>query len=243
MKQMRRDTLRLIALLLLALAPASLAGQAPIRCRRPLSEEDMRVLIEGQVAEKRLRDIVTTCGVGFRLTAEVEQRLRTAGATDVVVAAVRRESEKAESEANLRLRAELALWESIKDSRDIALYEEYLRKFPDGTYRLVAERKLRELHLRREIPAEIEKGLNPGPSPGEPLIVNGVEMEFVSIPPGEFEMGCSPGDSECDGDESPRRRVRITKGFEIGKYEVTQAQWEAVMGNNPSRSKAPDRPV
>jgi formylglycine-generating enzyme required for sulfatase activity len=37
--------------------------------------------------------------------------------------------------------------------------------------------------------------------------------------------------------------VRITKGFEMGKYEVTQAQWEAVMGSNPSEFKGADRPV
>jgi formylglycine-generating enzyme required for sulfatase activity len=67
--------------------------------------------------------------------------------------------------------------------------------------------------------------------------------EYVPIPPGEFLMGCSLGDSECADDEKPPHRVRITQGFEIGKYEVTQAQWEAVMGSNPSEFKAPDRPV
>jgi formylglycine-generating enzyme required for sulfatase activity len=68
-------------------------------------------------------------------------------------------------------------------------------------------------------------------------------MEFISIPPGEFVMGCSQGDGECDDAERPAHRARITKGFEIGKYEVTQAQWEAVMGSNPSEFKGADRPV
>ena len=67
-------------------------------------------------------------------------------------------------------------------------------------------------------------------------------MEFVRIPPGEFEMGCSPVDLYCEWDEDPHF-VRITKGFEMGKYEVTSAQWEAVMGTNPSNFSGPNRPV
>ena len=56
-------------------------------------------------------------------------------------------------------------------------------------------------------------------------------------------MGCSPGDDECSDNEKPAHRVRITKPFEMGKFEVTQAQWEEVMGSNPSRFKGPERPV
>lgn len=51
---------------------------------------------------------------------------------------------------------------------------------------------------------------------------------FVRIPPGEFLMGSRDG----GGDERPVHRVRISRGFEMGKFEVTQAQWEAVMGSN-----------
>ena len=56
-------------------------------------------------------------------------------------------------------------------------------------------------------------------------------------------MGCSPGDRECGDDEKPAHRVRITRSFELGKYEITQAQWDVVMGANPSEFKGPDRPV
>src|SRR5580704_5168706 len=52
----------------------------------------------------------------------------------------------------------------------------------------------------------------------------GLEMEFVKIEPGEFMMGCSPDDKLCYPAEKPAHRVRITKSFEMGKYEVTQAQ-------------------
>ncbi|MEO8593050.1 MAG: SUMF1/EgtB/PvdO family nonheme iron enzyme [Candidatus Solibacter sp.] len=59
-------------------------------------------------------------------------------------------------------------------------------------------------------------------------------IEFVPIPAGEFMMGCSPGDDFCNSDENPRHTVRLTKSFEMSKYEVTQAQWTAVMGSYPS---------
>jgi formylglycine-generating enzyme required for sulfatase activity len=72
---------------------------------------------------------------------------------------------------------------------------------------------------------------------------NTLGMEFVKIAPGEFVMGCSMGDNDCTADEKPAHRVQLTKPFEIGKYEVTQAQWETVTGSNPSTIKGADRPV
>ncbi|HEY7545724.1 MAG TPA: bifunctional serine/threonine-protein kinase/formylglycine-generating enzyme family protein, partial [Blastocatellia bacterium] len=62
---------------------------------------------------------------------------------------------------------------------------------------------------------------------------------FVQIPQGEFLMGSEKG----EGDEKPAHKVRISRPFEMGKYEVTQAQWEAVMGNNPSNFKGANLPV
>lgn len=71
------------------------------------------------------------------------------------------------------------------------------------------------------------------------VVVAGVTFEFVQIPAGEFMMGSTNGRD----DERPVHRVRISRAFEMCKYQVTQAQWEAVMGNNPSHFKGPDRPV
>jgi formylglycine-generating enzyme required for sulfatase activity len=67
--------------------------------------------------------------------------------------------------------------------------------------------------------------------------------DFIKIQPGEFMMGCSAGDTECLPEERPSHKVRITKGFEIGRYEVTQRQWEALTGSNPSQFKGEDLPV
>ena len=64
-------------------------------------------------------------------------------------------------------------------------------------------------------------------------------MEFVWIPAGEFRMGSTS--SRAYRDERPRTRVRISRGFFLGKYEVTQELWQAVMGTNPSRFSDCDR--
>jgi len=74
---------------------------------------------------------------------------------------------------------------------------------------------------------------------------NDLGMEFASVSPGQFPMGCSEGVKpvECSADERPRHTVHITKPFEIGKTEVTQKQWQEVMGANPSRFKGDTLPV
>jgi formylglycine-generating enzyme required for sulfatase activity len=68
-------------------------------------------------------------------------------------------------------------------------------------------------------------------------------MEFVNIPAGSFMMGCSPGDTECHQEEKPAHRVVITQPFEMGRYQVTQADYEAVMAANPSYSHGSNLPV
>jgi formylglycine-generating enzyme required for sulfatase activity len=79
----------------------------------------------------------------------------------------------------------------------------------------------------------------PKPTASTEKLTNAIRMEFVVIPPGRFVMG---SDRWMD-DQKPPHEVQITKGFQMGKYEVTQAQWEAVMGNNPSEFKGPNKPV
>lgn len=62
----------------------------------------------------------------------------------------------------------------------------------------------------------------------------GVKMEFVSMPADRFMMGAAPGEDGAYADESPQHLVIFTKDFWMGKYEVTQAQWQRVMENNPA---------
>ncbi len=60
-------------------------------------------------------------------------------------------------------------------------------------------------------------------------ITNTIGMEFVRIPAGTFRMG-----SDSASNEGPVHEVTISRAFYLGKHEVTQGQWEAVMGSNPS---------
>jgi len=59
-------------------------------------------------------------------------------------------------------------------------------------------------------------------------------MEFVWISPGRFQMGSSPAEP-ADVRPAPIHNVEITRGFYLARYEVTQAQWQRVMGVNPSQ--------
>lgn len=68
-------------------------------------------------------------------------------------------------------------------------------------------------------------------------------MDFVHISPGEFMMGCSSEDTECYAEEKPAHRVVLTRAFEIGKYQVTQAEYEVVSGTNFSYFAGPNLPV
>ena len=70
----------------------------------------------------------------------------------------------------------------------------------------------------------------------------GATMEMIYVEPGSFMMG-SPTSEDGRGDNETQHRVTLTKGFWLGKYEVTQKQWQSVMGDNPSEFKSPDRPV
>jgi eukaryotic-like serine/threonine-protein kinase len=70
---------------------------------------------------------------------------------------------------------------------------------------------------------------------------NGVTLEMVQIPGGTFTMG-SPEGEAGRGDEGPQRQVRVP-GFFMGRYAVTQAQYQAIMGTNPAEFKGEKRPV
>ena len=62
----------------------------------------------------------------------------------------------------------------------------------------------------------------------------GETFQMVRVQGGTFRMGCTAEQEYCRDDEEPVHRVRVSD-FEIGRYEVTQAVWEVVMGENPSR--------
>lgn len=70
------------------------------------------------------------------------------------------------------------------------------------------------------------------PKAGE-IIENSIKLKLAFIPPGEFEMGSPESEKDRDNNEK-LHHVKLTKGFYLGAYEVTQSQFEKVLGRNPA---------
>ena len=88
---------------------------------------------------------------------------------------------------------------------------------------------------------ELAKSLNK-PIEAKIDLGKGIKLEMVLIPAGKFMMG-SPASEVGRVDNETQHEVTLTKPFYIGKYEVTQEQWQAVMGNNPSSVKGARLPL
>ena len=145
---------------------------------------------------------------------------------------------------------ELAKDEKNKKRQITVLLKEANEAEAEGKWKTVKSKAEAVLALEsgnteaRQLRDLAEKKLK-GPQEGEPLTVqlNGeVRLEMVGIKPGTFTMG-SP-DSELGRFYNEKQhQVTLTKGYWLGKYEVTQRQWKAVMGDNPSNFKGDDQPV
>jgi len=123
-------------------------------------------------------------------------------------------------------------------------------------YKIVLEKNPKDLHAKKLVDSCIVK-LNPPTidktdSQPKPVsskfanfteITNNLNIEMVAVQGGTFTMGCTPeqGD-ECNKDERPAHQVTVSDYY-IGKYEVTQAQWQAVMRKNRSKHKGYNLPV
>jgi formylglycine-generating enzyme required for sulfatase activity len=136
---------------------------------------------------------------------------------------------------------ELAFWESIKNSTDPEDFKAYLEQYPKGKFVTLAKNRLKTLEAAKGSTNPSPTNPTPtGPSSTNPSSskmprtrTNQAGIEFVLIPPGSFMMGSVNGAA----DERPVHQVTISQPFYIGKYEVTQAQWQSVMGKNPSNFK------
>jgi formylglycine-generating enzyme required for sulfatase activity len=76
----------------------------------------------------------------------------------------------------------------------------------------------------------------------KPFTVPGLSMEMLWCAPGAFEMG-SPLSERRPRPNERQHTVTLTRGFWLGKHEVTQTQWEKVMSSNPSKFKGANLPV
>jgi uncharacterized protein (TIGR02996 family) len=74
--------------------------------------------------------------------------------------------------------------------------------------------------------------------PGHSRRINSLGMEFVWIPAGTYLRGALPDDPDRHDDESPRYATTLSRGFYLGRFQVTQGQYQRVVGTNPSRFNA-----
>jgi formylglycine-generating enzyme required for sulfatase activity len=108
--------------------------------------------------------------------------------------------------------------------------------------RIQAMRRRRDATLRRLRANTDQQVAGENPATVSIALADDLDMEFALIPAGEYLMG-SPNAEENPA-ESPRHLVRIPRPFYIGRLPVTQAQWTAVMGKNPSKHRGdPQLPV
>jgi formylglycine-generating enzyme required for sulfatase activity/tRNA A-37 threonylcarbamoyl transferase component Bud32 len=92
-----------------------------------------------------------------------------------------------------------------------------------------------------QLPANTNLNINPHTSFTEDL-GKGIKLEMIAIPGGTFLMGSPENEVERFSDESPQHEVTVP-GFFIGKYQLTQLQYQTIMGTNPSYFKGDNRPV
>jgi len=145
---------------------------------------------------------------------------------------------------------EIHAWGRVKNSREATDFKNFLRTYPSGYFSDRAK-KLKAALMPRQVAVVTPRLSTPASSNVHPAGggSNAGEVfrdcagcpEMVIIPPGSFRMGDLNGGG--DSDEQPVHRVTINYSFAVGKTEVTQAQWRAVMGNAPSYFTGDNRPV
>lgn len=177
--------------------------------------ENRTITARNRYIARRIRER----GVTFPLTVEFESELRNAGASDELLKAIRENSPPP------------------KPTPTPPAPKPNLTPTPKPT-----KPGHDVLHKPRKLP------LRPPPSSAEPNRdvlpkpyienLNGVSLEMIAVPGGSFQMGSNNGSDN----EKPAHQVTVSS-FAMGKYEVTQSQWQAVMGNNPSSFKGDDLPV
>lgn len=139
---------------------------------------------------------------------------------------------------------ELSLWETIRNSTDPEDFKEYLEKYPQGQFAGVARRRLAALtgggaKGPSEGAANTAAASPPArPKPGT-VVRSSAGVELVYVPAGSFMMGSENGGK----DEKPVHQVTIREGFYMGRYEVTQGQWQAVMGTTVRQQRDKAHPL
>ena len=179
---------------------------------------------EKEAAEARAREAAQRAAAE---KAKAEEEARRAAKAKARKEAAQRAGEKAKREAAQRAaeRARREAKEDARRKREPKVYTEWPFDARE------AKRRQQETAEALGLPVETEVDLG-----------KGAKMACVLIPAGKFLMGSPEAEEERSNNET-QHRVSISKPFYVGKYQVTQTQWEAVTGENPSHFKGEQNPV
>ncbi|MGI9406444.1 MAG: SUMF1/EgtB/PvdO family nonheme iron enzyme, partial [Hyphomicrobiaceae bacterium] len=136
---------------------------------------------------------------------------------------------------------ELAFWNSIKDSKNPADFEDYVRRFPGGVFAPLAKRRIAPLKKLKEKKVAVgtlpKTRLTDRRKPGESFRDCDACPEMVVVAAGSFMMGSPKNEAGRDKHEGPQRQVKIGRAFAVAKFEVTFDEWEAcaLEGGCPKR--------
>ncbi|MFN9264124.1 MAG: formylglycine-generating enzyme family protein [Acidobacteriota bacterium] len=103
------------------------------------------------------------------------------------------------------------------------------RIVPGDPFRVETEASSLDLKIDLQL-----EPLPPSPARTSVTLPGGVPLEFVSLPPGTYRRGSPATETSRDPDEGPQHDVTLTHSFQLGVFEVTQRQWQAVLGENPA---------
>ena len=138
---------------------------------------------------------------------------------------------------------EVAFWETIKTSTNPEDFREYLKKYPNGEFAGLARNRLNALETAAKEEAarkeeakkeeakreEAKRKVEAEKKLAGTVVRNSIGMDLVYIPAGSFMMGSPTSEIWREENEGPQHQVTV-QGFYMGKYEVTQSQWQKVMG-------------
>jgi formylglycine-generating enzyme required for sulfatase activity len=143
--------------------------------------------------------------------------------------------------------AERTAWDLVVRRDSAAGYEAYLRAYPQGRFATAARVALETFRAPLASAATsaagatgvvqaVAAGTSSSVQPAQVFKDCAECPEMVVIPAGRFLMGSPESELGRDRDEGPQRWVDVPR-FAMGKFEVTQGQWQALMGSNPSHFK------
>ena len=212
-------------------AEAEAARVAAERQRLEAEAEQQRLAAEAEAERQRLE-----------AEAEAErQRLEAEAERQRLEAEAEAERQRLEAEAEAERQRLIAEAEAERQRLEAEAEQQRLEAEAERQ-RLEAEaeaerQRLFEESERKKAEAERAK------SQPKTFTVNGVTFELLYVKGGTFTMGCTPEQNgDCNNDEKPTHSVTLDDYY-IGKFEVTQDLWTAVMGKNPSNKKGDNLPV